>query len=101
MAEIPRGLVGHPQRPLDLARGHALLRFAEQQCSRKPLHKGQVGVIKHSASGDRELVVFLFPIRRREPCSADIADLRASAAERAIRGSVLRSGTGYLRPLNS
>src|SRR5690242_11551232 len=45
MAEIPCGLVADSESALDLIRAHALLGFAEQQCSEKPLLQRQVAVV--------------------------------------------------------
>jgi hypothetical protein len=62
MAEIPRRLVAHSDRALNLASGHALLRFAEQVRSKKPLAERQVRIIEHGAGSYRELIITVFAI---------------------------------------
>lgn len=63
MAEIPCCFVSaDAKRALNLASGHTLLRFAEQERRSEPLHKRQVGVIEDSSSGYGELVVTLFAV---------------------------------------
>lgn len=63
MAEIPCRLVAaDAERALNLAGRNTLFRFAEEQRSGKPLHKGQVGIIEHGASGDAELVIAVFAV---------------------------------------
>jgi hypothetical protein len=63
MAEIPRRLIASESKgALNLASGHALLCFAEKQCSDEPLRKRQVRVIKDRASGDCELIVAIFAV---------------------------------------
>ncbi len=62
MAEIPRRFVGHTDRAFDLQRGHALLSFAEQVRSQKPLCKGQMGIVEDGARCDGELVVTVFAV---------------------------------------
>jgi len=61
MAEVPcrfvRAFVLPPDRALELQCAHALLGFAEQERSKKPLLQGEMGVIEDCASGDGELIV--------------------------------------------
>jgi len=57
MAEIPSRFVSaDTERALNLTGGHSLLRFAEEIGSGKPSLKGQMRVIEHGSSCDRELV---------------------------------------------
>jgi len=63
VAEIPRCFIAaNPQRALNLASGHALLRLTEQERCGKPLYKGQVGIIEHGASRDGELIVTILAV---------------------------------------
>jgi len=62
MAEVPRRLVAHSNRALDLASGHAFLCFAEQVRGQKPLAEREMGVIENSSGSDGELVVTVFAI---------------------------------------
>ncbi len=57
MAEIPRGLVTHPDRALNLASRHSLFRFAEQVSGEKPFGKGQVRIVEHRPRRDGKLIV--------------------------------------------
>lgn len=65
MAEIPSGFVADSECALDLAGGHSLFRFAEQERGEKPLVQGQVRVIENRASGDGELVVATLAVVER------------------------------------
>ncbi len=62
MAEIPRGLVAHSDRALNLAGRHALLRFTEQVRSQKPLAEWQMRIVEYRAGCDGELVVTIFAV---------------------------------------
>ncbi len=62
MAEIPRRLVAHSDRALNLAGRHTLLRLAEQVRGQKPLAKRKMGVIKHGAGSDGKLVVTVLAV---------------------------------------
>lgn len=63
VAEIPsRFVASESQRPLNLARAHALLGFAEKQSRKEPLVERQVRVIENRASGDGELVVAILAV---------------------------------------
>ncbi len=64
MAEVPSGLVTHSDRALNLASGHALLRFAEQVCGEKPFGQCQVGIVKHRAGSDGELIVTILAVEQ-------------------------------------
>ncbi len=57
MAEIPRRLVAHANRALNLERGHTLLGLAKQGHSDKPLPKGQVRIMEDRASSYAKLVM--------------------------------------------
>src|SRR5271170_7981362 len=61
MAQIPRRLVGAfmlaPDRPLELHRAHALLRFADQERGKEPYRQAKVGVVKDRAARHRKLVL--------------------------------------------
>ena len=57
MTEIPRSLIGHSECPLNLARAHALFRFAEQQRSEKPLPKREVGIMEDRSRCYAELIM--------------------------------------------
>ena len=58
VAEIPCGFVSaDSESALNLASGHALLRFTEQERCGEPLHQRQVRIVEHGASGDGELIV--------------------------------------------
>lgn len=63
MAQVPRGLVADSQGTFDLIGGHSLTCFAEQQNRHEPLLQGQVGVVKDSSSGHRELIVAFFAVQ--------------------------------------
>lgn len=62
MAEVPRRLVAHSDRALNLASGHALLCFAEQVRGQKPLTKWQVGIVENRARSDGELIVAILAV---------------------------------------
>ena len=63
MAEVPRCFISaNAERALNLASGHTLLCFAQEQSSGKPLEQWQVRVIEHGASRDTELVVTVFAV---------------------------------------
>ncbi len=62
MAEVPRRLVAHSDRALNLAGRHSLFRFAKQVCREKPLAEWQVGIVEHSAGSHGELVITLFAV---------------------------------------
>ncbi len=56
MAEVPCRLVADSKRPLNLARAHTLLGFAEKVRSSEPLFERQMGIIENGASCYRELI---------------------------------------------
>jgi len=66
MAQIPRGFIRafvlSPDSPLELECAHAFLSLTEQQDSKKPLLKRQMGVVEDRASGDGELIITVFAI---------------------------------------
>ncbi len=64
VAEIPRRLVAHSQRALDLVCGHSLARLAKQQCSDKPLLQRQMGVVENCPGGHAELIVSVLAIEQ-------------------------------------
>ena len=64
MAEIPRGLVAHADRALNLAGRHSLFCFAEQVSREEPLRKWQVRIVEHSARRDGKLIVALFAVEQ-------------------------------------
>lgn len=65
VAEIPcRPIAPKSQGPLNLARGHALLRFTKQQGSHEPFRERQVRVIEDRASGDGELIVAILTVEQ-------------------------------------
>jgi len=64
MAEVPRRLVAHSDRALNLAGRHPLLRFAEQVCGEKPLSQCQVGIVKYRAGSDGELIVAILAVEQ-------------------------------------
>ena len=58
VAEVPRGLVSlDSQGALNLAGGHSLFRFANQNGSEEPCGKGQVGIVEDGVYGNAELVL--------------------------------------------
>ena len=64
MAEVPRCFVAHSDRALYLASRHALLRFAEQVCSQKPLGQGQVRIVEYGAGSNGELIVAILAVEK-------------------------------------
>lgn len=62
VAEIPGGLVTHSERALNLASGHSLFRFAEQERGNEPFVQRQVRIIEDRASGYSELVVTVLAV---------------------------------------
>jgi hypothetical protein len=63
VAEIPCGFVSaDSESALNLASGHSLFRFAQQEGCGKPLYERQVRVIENRSSGNRELVVAIFAV---------------------------------------
>ncbi len=63
VTQIPRCFVSaDPEGALNLASGHALLRFTEQERCGEPFHKGQVGIIEHGSGCNRKLVVAIFAV---------------------------------------
>ena len=62
MAKIPRGLVAHSDRTLNLTSGHSLLRLAEKVRSQKPLGQRQVRIVERSAGSDGKLIVTVFAV---------------------------------------
>jgi hypothetical protein len=68
MAEIPRGLIGTfvlaPDRALELVGAHALLGFAEQKRSEKPLLQRQMRVIENRSSRDGKLVIAVLAVEQ-------------------------------------
>ena len=57
VAQVPRGLVGHTERPLELVGAHALSRFQQQVDRYEPLPKLKVGIVHDGSGRDAELVV--------------------------------------------
>ena len=65
VAEIPCRLVAaDPEGALNLASGHSLLGFTQQERCGKPLHEGQVGIIEYGSSSDGELVVAILAVEQ-------------------------------------
>ena len=62
MTEVPRGLVAHSDRALDLASRHSLFRFAEQVRREEPFRQRQVRVIENGSRSNGELVVAVFAV---------------------------------------
>ena len=62
VAEIPRGLVAHPDCALHLAGGHSLLGFAEQMRGQEPFGEREMRIVEHGAGCDGELVVAILAI---------------------------------------
>lgn len=62
MAEKPRCFVAHSDRALNLAGGHAFLRFTEKMRREKPLGEWEVRIVKHGAGCNGELVVTVFAV---------------------------------------
>jgi hypothetical protein len=56
MAEIPRCLVGHTERTLELVGRHALFALYNEVDCKKPFPQRKVGIVKDGASGNREAV---------------------------------------------
>ena len=54
VAEVPRGLVGHPERPLQLVRGDSLAGLAHHVDREEPLPQGKVRVVEHRPRSHRE-----------------------------------------------
>jgi len=48
MAEVPRGLIAHSDRALNLASGHSLFGFTEKRNGNKPLPQRQVRIMEDS-----------------------------------------------------
>lgn len=67
VAEIPCRFVADPERALDLIRTHALLSFAEQERSEKPLLQSQMAVIENRTGCDGELVITALAVKQL-PC---------------------------------
>ncbi len=62
MAEIPRRLVAHSDRALNLAGRHSFLCFTEKMCGEKPLSECEVRIVEYGAGRDGELVVAVFAV---------------------------------------
>ena len=63
MAEVPSGFVAHAKSTFDLVCAHALACFTEQQCGKKPLLEGQVGVIEDRAGCNAKLIVAIIAVK--------------------------------------
>ena len=57
VAEVPRRLVAHSERALDLTGRHSFLGLTEQQSRHKPLAQGQVRIVENRSGSYAELVV--------------------------------------------
>ena len=62
VAEVPRRLIAHSDRALNLASGHTFLRFAEQVRSQKPFGQGQVRIVEHSAGRNGKLIIAILAV---------------------------------------
>lgn len=85
VTEIPRCLVAHSDRALNLASGHSFLRFAEKVSSQKPLCKRQVRIIEHRAGSNRELIVAILAVEELFVCFQFDHRTVAAQAARAFR----------------
>lgn len=56
MAQMPSGLVGDAQRPLNLQGAHAFLALRHQVDGEEPFRQGQMGIVKDRAGRNRELI---------------------------------------------
>lgn len=57
VAEIPRGLVAHVNRSLDLVRGNALLGLDHEVGGQEPLGKRELGIVEDGSRGHGKLVI--------------------------------------------
>ena len=78
MAQVPRGLVGDADRPLDLVRADALLRFADQVDGHEPLPEREVRVVEDRSRGDAEAVAA--PVAVELVAGADLGNGHVAAA---------------------
>src|SRR3990167_419608 len=87
VAEIPGGLVGDTEHPLQLIGGDALLGLAHGVGSKKPLPEGKVGVVHDGAGRDREVVSALIATVLPSVLNGCYASVEAPRADGTIRPS--------------
>ena len=83
MAQVPRGLVGDADGPLDLVRADALLRLANQVDRHEPLPERKVRVVEDGPRGDAEAVAA--PVAIELVAGADLRDGHVAAARASNR----------------
>ena len=86
MAKIPSRFIANTDSSFDLVSRHPLTGLTEHKRNHEPLIQGQMGIVKHRASGNRELIIAISTPEQFRAKASELLGL-ASWAFRAVRPS--------------
>jgi len=97
VTEIPRGLVTHSDRALNLASGHTLLCLAQKMGGQKPFGEREMGVIEYRPRCNGELVIAILAVEELLLClKLDHIRVAAQAAWTLGPAEANKQGAAFL-----